>query len=68
MSERQWKKIRIEQRLRYLNKLEAWLAEEPAWWRFSARKRWKARRPKNPCGGRVTRHPHFTWSGGYAGQ
>lgn len=48
MSERQEKKKRIEQKLQYLAKLEAWLAEEPEWWRFSARKRWRARRPKKP--------------------
>lgn len=44
MSERREKKRRIEQRLR----LVAWLEEEPAWWRFAARKRWRARRPKKP--------------------
>lgn len=48
MSERREKKRRIEQRLQYLNKLEAWIAEEPAWWRFSARKKWRARRPRKP--------------------
>lgn len=55
MSERQEKKNRIMQKLQYLAQLEAWLAEEPAWWRISARKRWRARRPKK-------------WSGLYAGQ
>ena len=48
MSERQEKKRRIEQKLQYLSQLEAWLAEEPAWWAFSARKRWRDRRPKSP--------------------
>ena len=48
MSERQEKKRRIEQKLQYLRRLEAWLAEEPAWWAFRARKRWRARRPKSP--------------------
>lgn len=59
MSERQWKKHRIEQRLQYLNKLEAWLAEEPEWWRIFARKKWRARRPRKPKG---------YWRGFYAGQ
>lgn len=59
MSERQEKKKRVEQELQYLGKLEAWLAEEPAWYRFSARKRWRARRPKKP------RRSH--WRGSYAG-
>lgn len=48
MSERQEKKRRIEQKLQYINQLEAWLAEEPAWWRISARKKWRARRPRKP--------------------
>lgn len=48
MSERQEHKKRIEQKLQYLAQLEAWLAEEPEWWRFSARKQWRARRPKKP--------------------
>lgn len=59
MSERQEKKKRVEQKLQYLAKLEAWLAEEPAWYRFSARKRWRARRPKKPC--------RSHWRGSYAG-
>lgn len=48
MSERREKQKRIEQKIQYLHKLEAWLAEEPEWWRFRARKRWRARRPKKP--------------------
>lgn len=63
MSERQEKKRRFEQKLQYLNKLEAWLAEEPAWWRISARKRWKARKPKKPKNFRMN-----YLGGRYAGQ
>lgn len=48
MSERQEKKRRIEQKLQYLAQLEVWLAEEPAWWCFRARKEWRARRPQKP--------------------
>lgn len=59
MSERQEKKRRIEQKLQYLAQLEAWLAEEPAWWNFFARKQWRDRRPKKPC----ISH----WRGFYAG-
>lgn len=48
MSERQEKKKRIQQKLTYLAQLEAWLAEEPMWWCFFARRRWRTRRPKSP--------------------
>lgn len=60
MSERMEKKKRIEQKLQYLAQLEAWLAEEPAWWRCSARKRWRKRRPKKPS--------ISYWRGSYAQQ
>lgn len=48
MSERMEKKKRIEQKLQYLAQLESWLAEEPVWWCFRARKKWRARRPRKP--------------------
>ena len=60
MSEKQEKRKRTDLRLQYLHRLEMWLAEEPAWWRFVARKRWRACRPQKPGAGR--------WSGLYDGR
>lgn len=50
MRARREKKRRIEERLVYLNRLEAWLAYEPPKWRIFAHRRWKAKQPKDPGG------------------
>lgn len=42
------KRARYERRLRqewYEYQLKRWLLRKPPWWRFGARRKWKAERP-----------------------
>ena len=48
MSERQEKRLRRDERFRYLRELRDWQRSEPPWWAFLRHRNWQRARPAMP--------------------
>ena len=48
MSERQEKRLRREEMLRYRREIRNWQSQEPPWWAFISRRMWRRMRPVMP--------------------
>lgn len=46
MNQRRAKRERRYRKWAYEYQLKRWLLRKPSWWRFGARRRWKAEKPK----------------------